>query len=326
MRFRVLGATEVRRDDGTTVPIGGPRVRTLFALLALEAGRVVPAERLIDGLYGEQPPDGVANALQSQVSRLRGALKELAPVEFSPAGYRLVVDRDDVDVHRFERLAAEGRRALAAGDSAKAAELLRDALGLWRGPAFADITDAPFRDPQVTRLNELKTSAIEDRAEAELKLGRHEDVLAELREVIDEEPLRERPRALLIRALHAAGRQADALTAFEEARRVLADELGADPGPDLAAAHLAVLRGETPPAKTTAPLPAQLTSFIGREGDLRHVLGQLDRSRLVTLTGPGGTGKTRLGNAGPAAIARPAVFVELAPDTEGADVAPRGRD
>ncbi|MFJ4104872.1 BTAD domain-containing putative transcriptional regulator [Amycolatopsis japonica] len=322
MRFGVLGATEVRREDGTTVQVGGPRVRTLFALLALEAGRVVPAERLIDGLYGEQPPDGVANALQSQVSRLRGALKELAPVEFSPAGYRLVVDRDDVDVHRFERLAAEGRRALTAGDAAKAAELLRDALGLWRGPAFADITDAPFRDPQVTRLNELKTSAIEDRVESELKLGRHEDVLAELREVIDEQPLRERPRALLIRALHAAGRQADALTAFEDARRVLADELGADPGPDLAAAHLAVLRGETPPVKTTtAPLPAQLTSFIGREGDLRHVLDQLDRSRLVTLTGPGGTGKTRLAIETAAAMDIPAVFVELAPYTEDSDVA-----
>ncbi|MGY6656893.1 BTAD domain-containing putative transcriptional regulator [Amycolatopsis sp. TRM77291] len=321
MRFRVLGATEVRRDDGTTVPIGGPRVRTLFALLALEAGRVVPAERLIDGLYGEQPPEGVANALQSQVSRLRGALKKLAPVEFSPAGYRLAVDPDDVDARRFERLAAEGRRTLAAGDAAKASELLRDALGLWRGPAFADITDAPFRDPQVTRLNELKTSAIEDRVEAELKLGKHEDVLAELREVIDEQPLRERPRALLIRALHAAGRQAEALTAFEDARRVLADELGTDPGPELAAAHLAVLRGETPVKATSAVLPAQLTSFIGREGDLRHVLDRLESSRLVTLTGPGGAGKTRLAIETAAAVDLPAVFAELAPYTEDADVA-----
>ncbi|MFI6300978.1 BTAD domain-containing putative transcriptional regulator [Amycolatopsis thailandensis] len=322
MRFGVLGATEVRREDGTAVGVGGPRVRTLFALLALEAGRVVPAERLIDGLYGEQPPEGVANALQSQVSRLRGALKDLAPVEFSPAGYRLAVDPGDVDVHRFERLAAEGRRTLAAGDAAKASELLRDALGLWRGPAFADITDAPFREPQVTRLNELKTSAIEDLSEAGLKLGRHEDVLAGLREVVEDQPLRERPRALLIRALHAAGRQADALTAFEDARRVLADELGADPGPELAAAHLAVLRGETPTVKaTTAPLPAQLTSFIGREGDLRHVLGQLDRSRLVTLTGPGGAGKTRLAVETAAAADLPAVFVELAPYSEDADVA-----
>ncbi|MBB5854319.1 BTAD domain-containing putative transcriptional regulator [Amycolatopsis umgeniensis] len=322
MRFGVLGATEVRREDGTAVGVGGPRVRTLFALLALEAGRVVPAERLIDGLYGEQPPDGAANALQSQVSRLRAALKDLAPVEFSPAGYRLAVDPGDVDVHRFERLAAEGRRTLAAGDAEKAAELLRDALGLWRGPAFADITDAPFRDPQVTRLNELRTSAIEDRVEAELKLGRHADVLDELREVITAQPLRERPRALLIRALHAAGRQADALTAFEDARRVLADELGADPGPELAAAHLAVLRGEAPAAKTTtAPLPAQLTSFIGREGDLRHVLDQLERSRLVTLTGPGGSGKTRLAIETAAATDLPVVFVELAPYTEDSDVA-----
>ncbi|MEV6908235.1 BTAD domain-containing putative transcriptional regulator [Amycolatopsis sp. NPDC051071] len=322
MRFGVLGATEVRREDGTLVPVGGPRVRTLLALLALEAGRVVPAERLIDGLYGEQPPEGVANALQSQVSRLRGALKDLAPVEFSPAGYRLAVDRDDVDVHRFERLAAEGRRTLAAGDAAKAAELLREALALWRGPAFADITDAPFRDPQVTRLTELKTSASEDHVEADLKLGRHEDVLAELREIVADQPLRERPRALLIRALHRAGRQADALTAFEDARRVLADELGADPGPELAAAHLAVLRGETSPGREmTAPLPVQLTSFIGREGDLRHVLDQLDRSRLVTLTGPGGTGKTRLALEAAAGMDLPAVFVELAPYSEDSDVA-----
>ncbi|WP_181773098.1 BTAD domain-containing putative transcriptional regulator [Amycolatopsis pittospori] len=321
MRFGVLGATEVRREDGTLVPVGGPRVRTLFALLALEAGRIVPAERLIDGLYGEQVPEGVANALQSQVSRLRGALKDLAPVEFSPAGYRLAVDREDVDVHRFERLAAEGRRALASGDATKAAELLREALGLWRGPAFADITDAPFRDPQVTRLDELKTSAIEDLAEAGLKLGRHEDVLAELREVIAGQPLRERPRALLIRALHAAGRQSDALTAFEDARRVLADELGADPGPELAAAHLAVLRGETTSPSTPVNLPAQLTSFIGREGDLRHVLGELDRSRLVTLTGPGGAGKTRLAIEAAAEVSLPVVFVELAPYTEDSDVA-----
>ncbi|WP_414944771.1 BTAD domain-containing putative transcriptional regulator [Amycolatopsis sp. cmx-11-32] len=322
MRFGVLGATEVRREDGAAVAVGGPRVRTLLALLALEAGRVVPAERLIDGLYGEQPPEGAANALQSQVSRLRGALRDLAPVEFSPAGYRLAVDSDDVDVHRFERLAAEGRRALTAGNAAKASELLHDALGLWRGPAFADITDAPFRDPQVTRLNELKTSAIEDRVEADLRLGRHEDVLAELREVIDDQPLRERLHALLIRALHAAGRHADALTAFESARRVLAEELGTDPGPDLAAAHLAVLRGEKPPAKAkTAPLPAQLTSFIGREGDVRHVLAQLDRSRLVTLTGPGGTGKTRLAIETAAEMDLPVVFVELAPYTEDTDVA-----
>ncbi|KZB81649.1 BTAD domain-containing putative transcriptional regulator [Amycolatopsis regifaucium] len=322
MRFGVLGATEVRRADGALVPVGGPRVRTLFALLALEAGRVVPAERLIDGLYGERPPEGVVNALQSQVSRLRGALKDFAPVEFTPAGYRLAVDPTDVDVHRFEQLAAEGRRILAAGDATKAAELLRDALALWRGPAFADITDAPFREPQVTRLDELRTSAIEDRVEADLKLGRHEDVLTDLREIVTARPLRERPRALLIRALHAAGRHADALTAFEDARRVLADELGTDPGPELAAAHLAVLRGETPPAKeVTTPLPAQLTSFIGREGDLRHVLGQLDRSRLVTLTGPGGTGKTRLAVEVAAVADLPVVFVGLAPCTEDADVA-----
>jgi predicted ATPase/DNA-binding SARP family transcriptional activator len=315
MRFGVLGAVAAWRPDGTQVTVGGPRSRTLLALLALEAGRFVPAERLIDGMYGEFPPDGAANALQSQVSRLRTALKELAPVEFTAAGYRLVVEPDEVDVHVFERLAREGRTLLKNGEHARAASTVGEAMALWRGAAFTDLADAPFAAAQAARLEELRADAADDHVEARLALGRAEDVLAELRETVAAQPLRERPRAQLVRALAAAGRPADALAAFEDARRTLADELGADPGPDLAEAHLAVLRGETEKPAISA-LPAQLTSFVGRTGELRQVAGLLDRSRLVTLTGPGGTGKTRLAIETAAAASvdfGPVAFVELAP-------------
>ncbi|MET8848274.1 BTAD domain-containing putative transcriptional regulator [Amycolatopsis sp. NPDC004625] len=319
MRFGVLGAVAAWGPDGTQVAVGGPRSRMLLALLALEAGRFVPAERLIDGMYGEHPPDGAANALQSQVSRLRTALKELAPVEFTAAGYRLAVAPDEVDVHCFERLAREGRTLLKNGEHQRASAVLGEALALWRGPAFSDLADAPFAAAQAARLEDLRADAADDHVEARLPLGQAEDLLAGLRETVAAHPLRERPRAQLVRALAAAGRPADALAAFEDARRTLADELGADPGPELAEAHLAVLRGET--EKPVLPaLPAQLTSFVGRGDELRQVAGLLDRSRLVTLTGPGGTGKTRLAVEVAAAQTGPVAFVELAPHG-GADVA-----
>ncbi|MGW5742475.1 BTAD domain-containing putative transcriptional regulator [Amycolatopsis sp. NPDC003861] len=317
MRFGVLGAVAAWRPDGAAVAVGGPRSRTLLALLALDAGRFVPADRLIDGMYGEHPPDGAANALQSQVSRLRTALKDLAPVEFTAAGYRLVVAPDEVDVHRFERLARDGRALLKNGEPARAAEVLGDALALWRGPAFTDLADAPFAAPQATRLEELRADAVDDHAEARLALGQAEDVLPGLRETVAAQPLRERPRAQLVRALAAAERPADALAAFEDARRTLADELGADPGPELAEAHLAVLRGET--EKPVLPaMPAQLTSFVGRDAELRQVADLLGRARLVTLTGPGGTGKTRLAVEVATAQTGPVAFVELAPHGGGA--------
>ncbi|HEY3472740.1 MAG TPA: BTAD domain-containing putative transcriptional regulator [Amycolatopsis sp.] len=308
MRFGVLGAVAAWHPDGGQVAVGGPRSRALLALLALEAGRFVPAERLIDGMYGEYPPDGAANALQSQVSRLRTALKDLAPVEFTAAGYRLVVEPDEVDVLAFERLAREGRALLKNGEHAKAARVLGDALALWRGPAFADLPDFAAR---AARLEELRADAVDDHVEARLALGQAGDVLDELRETVAAQPLRERPRAQLVRALAAADRPADALAAFEDARRVLADELGADPGPELAEAHLAVLRGEGEKPVLSAP-PAQLTSFVGRDAELRQVADLLERGRLVTLTGPGGTGKTRLAVEA-AAAAGDVAFVELAP-------------
>ena len=305
MRIGVLGAVVAWDGAGGTVAVGGPRGRALLALLAADAGRFVSAERLIDGLYGEEPPDGAANALQSQVSRLRGALK--LPIELTSAGYRLRIEPDEVDAHRFARLAGEGRRELAEGDPTRASDLLGEALALWRGPAFADV---PAAEVQATRLTELRAEAAADRVDAEISLGRAADVLDELRTAVAEHPLRERPRAQLVRALHAAGRTAEALAAFEDARRTLAEELGADPGPDLSEAHLAALRGES--AKAATPLPAQLTSFVGREDELRQVADLLRQARLVTLLGPGGTGKTRLAVEA-AADAGPCVFVELAP-------------
>ncbi|TDE32153.1 AfsR/SARP family transcriptional regulator, partial [Nonomuraea mesophila] len=292
MQFGILGPLVVRSPDGDEVAAGGPRPRALLALLLLDAGRLVGVDRLIDGQYGDRPPAGAANAVQAQVSRLRRRLPA-GLIEFHGSGYRLAISPDDVDAHRFERLAREGRRLLAAGRPSPAAAVLREALDLWRGPALADVAGAPFAAPQALRLEELRLAATEDLLEAELALPEGNPVAA-LRELVTAHPLRERPRGLLMRALHAAGRQAEALAVFDDVRRLLARELGADPSPELAALHLEILRGERHRERTarTGP-PAQLTSFVGREDELAR-LAALRATRLVTIVGPGGTGKTRL--------------------------------
>ncbi|GAA4564806.1 BTAD domain-containing putative transcriptional regulator [Planotetraspora kaengkrachanensis] len=321
MRFGILGQTEVWLEHGRPVPVGGPGLRALLGLLLLGAGRVVTGERLIDGLYGAEPPANATNALQAQVSRLRQQFGDL--VVRHPAGYRLAVDPDDVDALRFERLAAEGRRALSSGDHHAAARLLREALGLWRGPALADVPDAPFAATEAARLEELRLDAAEDLADAALALGEHRDLLPELQQRVTAHPLRERSIGQLMRALYSGGRQAEALAAFEDTRRRLADELGADPSAELSAIHLAVLRSDPSLSPATAArrsMPAQLTTMVGRAEELRLIDALLDEARLVTLTGPGGTGKTRL--AAEAAARRPGgvCFVELAPLGDGTDV------
>ncbi|MER7364287.1 BTAD domain-containing putative transcriptional regulator [Nonomuraea wenchangensis] len=324
MRFQILGPATVLGEDGEPVALGGPRVRALLTLLALDAGRVVAADRLAAGLYGPEPPEGVANALQSQVSRLRRALgRDL--VEFHPAGYRLAAEPSDVDAHRFERLAAAGRQALVAGDPGRAAGLLREALELWRGVPLAD---APHAEGAASALEELRLAATEDRVQADLDLGRHRELAAELRGLVAAHPLRERPRAQLMRALYGSGRQAEALTVYDEARRILDEELGVAPGPELAAAHLAVLRADpalgapapAPAAPQRMGLPAQLTSFVGRDRELAQVSARLRAGRLVTLIGPGGAGKTRLAVEASGQEPQDVCFVPLAPVTEGADV------
>ncbi|MFI6880695.1 BTAD domain-containing putative transcriptional regulator [Streptomyces sp. NPDC050400] len=305
MRFGILGPLDVRAPDGSPLDPGGPRPRALLTLLLLDAGRTVSVERLIDGLYGEDPPAQAANALQSQVSRLRRRLA--VEIEAGPAGYRLVIDPDDVDLHRFERLAREGGQALAVGEHARAAALLREGLTLWRGPAPADLP----------RLEELRFGAVQDRIEADLALGGGGDLVAEIRELLAAHPLGERLYGLLMRALHTAGRPAEALRVFEEARRTLADELGADPSPELSALHLELLRGQEPVRQRG--VPAQLTRFVGRADELARIDALLGGARLVTLTGPGGAGKTRL--AVEAARSRADVcYVELAPLADGAQI------
>ncbi|MFD2765341.1 BTAD domain-containing putative transcriptional regulator [Micromonospora eburnea] len=336
MRFGILGETEVYQADGHPFGIGGPRLRALLVRLLLDAGRVVPADRLIEGLYGDKPPERAANALQSQVSRLRqvlaGAGGPVAPVEFHPAGYRLAVDPEDVDVHRFTSLAGAGQAALAAGDRRGAVELLGEALGLWRGEALADVTEAPFAPAWTARLRERRLAAIEDRIEAELGLAGAgpgppavEPLVTELRELVGAYPLRERLRGQLMRALHLGGRRAEALVAFADLRRVLADELGADPSAELVALHTALLRAEvaapTAAAGAGHALPSQLTSFVGREPELARVGQLLGAARLVTLHGPGGAGKTRLAIEAATRHGGEVRLVELAAVAPGADVA-----
>lgn len=271
----------------------------LLARLALEEGRAVSVDSLVDGLWGEQPPADAANALQALVSRLRRALRGSASVESASGGYRLSVRAEDVDVHRFEDLTARGRRELAAGRAGEAASLLGTALGLWQGAALADVLDAPFAGPVATRLDDLRTAAAEDRCDAELRLGRYGEVLVDLEAAGTERPLSERVAGLRMRALSAAGRQSDALAVYEAIRERLDDELGVVPSAELREIHLALLRGEleTPAERAEAAasrLPARLTSFVGRDAELNGLGRQLAHSRLVTIVGPGGAGKTRL--------------------------------
>ncbi|MFQ6330897.1 BTAD domain-containing putative transcriptional regulator [Nocardia sp. CWNU-33] len=324
MLFGILGPIEVWREDGSPGVVGGPQVRALLALLLLDAGHVVGRERLIDGLYGEEPPGGAAHALQSQVSRLRRGLRDVTAsgttVEHSSTGYQLAVDPELVDAHRFGCLADHGRRALAAGDPAAAATLLTEALSLWRGEALADVVDAPFARPHAARLADARAAVLEDRAAALLALGDHRAVAAELPELLATDPLRERAVALLMRALYAGGWQAEAFAVYAKARQLLADEFGAEPTAELTAAHLAILRAESAATPIARHMPAQLTSFVGRDRELREVTALLSQERLVTLSGPGGTGKIRLAVEVGARARGEVCFIDLSPSVDGAQV------
>ncbi|MFE3448503.1 BTAD domain-containing putative transcriptional regulator [Nonomuraea sp. NPDC059194] len=301
MRVVLLGPVQAFADDAAPIEIGGVRLRMLLARLSAEAGRPVSAESLIDDLWGEEAPAGASSALQGLVSRLRKALGAAGGVELVAGGYRLPVRAEDVDVNRFEELVTQGRRELAGGRAKEAATLLGAALGLWQGAALADVLDAPFARNLATRLDGIRAAAVEDRLDAEVRLGRHAEVLADLTTAAAADPLRERLAELRMRALSAAGRQSEALAVYEEIRARLADELGIDPSPELQETHLALLRGEldrpaVQPDRQAAPsrLPAALTSFVGRERELGRLAALMPTSRLVTIVGPGGAGKTRL--------------------------------
>ena len=249
---------------GRELPLGGPRQRAVLALLVLDAGRVVPAGRLVEEVWRGQPPPGAAKTLRSYVSRLRSALAPEVAVVPRGGGYVLSADPTQLDVARFERLVAEGRAALGGGEAAAAGNRFREALGLWRGPALAGVAEAEPLAREASRLEELRLVAVEGRLEADLAAGSHAGVAGELERLVSEHPLRERLWYLLMLALYRGGRQADALAAYQRARAMLAGELGLEPGPELQELERAVLRQEVPPP---APqdnrhnLPAQLTSL-----------------------------------------------------------------
>ncbi|MEU8540792.1 BTAD domain-containing putative transcriptional regulator [Streptomyces sp. NPDC048717] len=315
---------------GTAVAVGGPRVRALLTVLALRAGRPVPVGVLVDEVWGAQPPADAVAALQALVGRLRRALGHERVVSVD-GGYRLAAEPDDVDAHRFTRLTAEGVRELDAGRPGRAAALLDEALALWTGSPFVDLPD---REAEAARWEARRLDARRARLAAALALGEGASALPELDVLCAEHPLDEPLQALRIRALGAAGRPSEALAAYETIRRSLADRLGTDPSPELRSLYAELLKGSAAAGTTAGPgtaprgggnLRARLTSFVGREDDLAAVRGALGTTRLVTLLGPGGAGKTRLSQeaAERAAGQWPdgVWFVELAPVTDPEAVA-----
>ncbi|MBS2535448.1 winged helix-turn-helix domain-containing protein [Catenulispora sp. NF23] len=294
MRFMILGPVQAVADNGEPVNLGGPRVRAVLALLASEPGRVVGVDRLVDGLWGRDLPGNAANALQTLVKRLRTAVGPALVVARS-TGYLLDVDPADVDASCFLRLADEGG-ALLASRPDLAAQSLDEALGLWRGPALADVAGMPFAEHAVAQLAERRLDAVLDRAQCYLALGRPGRVVEELAAELAADPLRERVATLLMRALHADDRRSEALAVFERTRRELAEQLGVGPSAPLAQAHLESLEEKAPrprPAAVTN-IQARLTSFVGRRGEVEALTRRLAASRLVTVVGAGGAGKTRL--------------------------------
>lgn len=291
----MLGPFEVRTDDGAVAEVPGDRLRALLIALALEPRRVVQRTTLVDWIWGGHPPADATNALQRLVSRLRKILPE-GVVEGRSGGYRLLVDPGAVDAVRFEHLVSHGRD----DEAPQRVRRLREALALWRGNAMQDLDlpDSSAFDAAVTRLERLRLTAMEERFDAEVTLGHGPDLVEELTDLVAAHPMRERFSAALMRALAAAGRGNEALQIFERTREALADELGVDPSPELAALHVSLLRGElVPPRKAERPksnLRAALTSFVGRDDDLAGVGELLTEHRLTTLVGPGGAGKTRL--------------------------------
>jgi DNA-binding SARP family transcriptional activator len=252
VEVRLLGPLVVL-VDGRQIGLGGARQRTLLVLFSLRTNEVVSRDRLIDDLWGSRPPDTAPNALAALVARLRRVL----PADMlltEPGGYRLSIDRDALDLHRFEALVEDGSAALVRGDADRAADQLRAALALWRGPALADFVYEPFAQPAILRLEELRLTALEGRIEADLALGGHLDLVGELQSLVKEHPLRERLRGQLMLALYRSGRQAEALEAYRDGRRVLVEDLGIDPSPALQELEAAILRHD-PDVRGAAPVP-----------------------------------------------------------------------
>ncbi|MGZ8821791.1 MAG: BTAD domain-containing putative transcriptional regulator, partial [Aeromicrobium sp.] len=295
--YGILGPLTAR-VDGRAVRLGGARTRAVLAVLLLDRNVVVSVDRLVDLVWGDDPPPTAQTALHGHISRLRRLLGPQA-IETRPPGYLLRVGAGEVDVECFESLL---RRARAA-PSGEAGELLREALGLWQGPALADLADQPLARVEIARLEALHLDALEARIEADLAAGRDDALVAELDALVAEHPYRERLHSQRILALYRSGRQAEALAAYRAARAALDEGLGLDPGPELQALETRILQQDPNLAASAAAVPAArasssqylaLTPILGREEELRRILSQLDEARLVIITGPGGMGKTRL--------------------------------
>jgi predicted ATPase/DNA-binding SARP family transcriptional activator len=310
-------------SGGQVVPLGAPKQRALLAELLLHAGGVLSRDHLVDALWGGRPPSSAHNTLQVYVHGLRRVLGA-ERIETHGSGYRVHLEPGELDAIRFEQLLGAAERSLAAGDPGAAVEDVERALGLWTGSPLADIADQPVARVQAPRLEELRLRALEVRADARLELEESATLVPELEALVGEHPYRERLRVQLALALYRSGRQADALEAIREARRRLIDDLGVEPGPQLQELERAVLRQEpalTPAGREAqAPyphLPVPPTPLVGRRLEIAAVEALLRREecRLVTLTGPGGTGKTRLALAAASALAPElrdgAVFVDL---------------
>jgi predicted ATPase/DNA-binding SARP family transcriptional activator len=326
--FRLLGPLEVR-NVGELLALGSPKQRALLALLLLHANEIVSRDAAIDAVWGEDPPDRASQALQVYVHGLRKIVGH-ERITLRGTGYSLQVGTDELDLERFERSIALGKGALSNGDPSVAAQHFAAALGLWRGQPLADVTLEASGDAARRRLEELRLRALELDIEAQLALERHEDLVPTLEALVVEHPLREAFRRQLMLALYRSDRQTDALDVFRATRKLLADELGLEPSPALTELERAILRHDAslrpPERRPKLNLPAPATTLVGRNLDVAAVCGQLrEGTRLLTLTGPGGIGKTRLAIEAAAELgaelADGAIFVDLAPTAEPENVA-----
>jgi DNA-binding SARP family transcriptional activator len=304
--FRILGPLEVV-ENGRSVGLGSRKQRALLTLLVLHAGKVVSLDRLIDDLWHGEPPAAAAATVRSHISRLRSALGASRLLSRAP-GYALVLEPDELDAARGERLFADGREALGQGRADEAAERLRSALSLWRGSPLADVAYEPFAQGEIARLEELRLAVLEERIEADLALGSHADIVGELEALVTEHPLRERLRGQLMLALYRSGRQADALESYQQTRRVLTDELGLEPSDALKdlqraiLAHDPSLRLRSRSEAESGPVVEGAVGagpFVGRERELGELLAGLDAAlagegRLFLISGEPGIGKSRL--------------------------------
>jgi predicted ATPase/DNA-binding SARP family transcriptional activator len=300
MSFCLLGPLQAVAD-GMPIRLGAPKQRAFLAYLLLNRGHVVAIDELIEELWPEEPPVSAPHALHVYASELRKAIGRDALIR-EPHGYVARVEPESVDAEVFERKLEDGRRELSVGSAVAGSELLREALSLWRGPALVDIQPGPRTRAAAAALNDLRLSAVEDRIEADLGLGRHRDLVPELEALVTEHPLRERLHAQLMLALYRTGRQADALAAYRSAQEMLRAELGLEPGRALHDLERAILNHDPALELTSASrrrrdaLPVAVTSLVGRRNEVEQVLRTLlsPDTRLVTITGTGGIGKTRL--------------------------------